>query len=89
MSDDGYKTNQEFGTPSDTPASGSASTDDRPAGFDCCGTRMGEAMAGCPCGSIMKRHPVVTFAILAFVGLAVLVIPACAILGIIAFLRSI
>jgi hypothetical protein len=57
--------------------------------FDCCGTRMGDVMAGCPCGSIMKRHPVVTSAILSVMGLAALAIPAGIILGIIAFFRTI
>jgi len=46
-------------------------------------------MAECPCGSIVRRHPVATFAICTVMGLALLVIPVGAILGIIAFLRTI
>jgi hypothetical protein len=88
MSDDRSKTEQKFGTGSDVPASDSASTGDRPMEFDCCGARIGEEMTGCPCGSMMRRHPVVTFTVLTLMGLAVLVIPAGAILGIIAFLRT-
>lgn len=56
--------------------------------FDCCGTRISDAMAECRCGSIMRRHPFATFAICTIMGLALLVIPAGAILGIIAFLRT-
>jgi hypothetical protein len=57
--------------------------------IDCCGTRMDDAMAGCRCTSIMKRRPVATFAVCTLMGLALLVIPIGAILGIIAFLRTI
>lgn len=64
------------------------STGDHRMSFDCCGTRVGNAMAACPCGSIMRRRPVVTSVILALMGLAVLVIPVGAVLGIIAFLRT-
>jgi hypothetical protein len=56
--------------------------------FDCCGTRMGDAMAECRCGSIMRRHPLAAFVICTVMGLALLVIPVGAILGIIAFLRT-
>jgi hypothetical protein len=65
------------------------STGDSRMSFDCCGTQMGDAMAGCRCGSIMRRHPFATFAICTVMGLALLVIPVGAILGIIAFLRTI
>ena len=68
-------------------ASGSAV--DRPMSFACCGPRMGDGMAGCPCGSIVKRHPFVTSAILAVMALTALAIPAGIILGIIAFFRAI
>ena len=64
-------------------------TGDHRISFDCCGTRMGEVMAKCPCGSIVRRHRVATFAICTVMGLALLVIPVGAILGIIAFLRTI
>jgi hypothetical protein len=80
MSDHESKTEQ---------ASTRGSTGDRSMGFDCCDIRMGDAMAECPCGSIMRRHPVVTSAFLGVMGLAVIVIPAGAILGIIAFFRTI
>lgn len=63
--------------------------ENRPMDFECCGTRMSDAMKGCPCGSVVKRHPIVTSAILALMGLAFLVIPTGAILGIIAFVRTI
>jgi len=57
--------------------------------FDCCGIKMGDVMAGCPCASIMRRHPFVTSATLAVMGLAALAIPAGIVLGIIAFFRTI
>jgi hypothetical protein len=63
-------------------------SNDRPIGFNCCGVKTVDGMAGCPCGSMMRRHPVMTFTVLAFMGLAALLIPAGAILGIIAFLRT-
>jgi len=88
MPDDRSRTEQKFGMGSGVPAADSANTGDRPMEFDCCGVRMGDEMAGCPCGSMMRRHPVVTFTVLTLMGLAVLVIPAGAILGIVAFFRS-
>jgi hypothetical protein len=88
MSDDCSKSEQKLGTGSDVPASDPANTGDRPMIFDCCGARTGDEMAGCPCGSMMRRHPVVTFTVLTLMGLAVIVIPTGAILGIIAFLRT-
>jgi len=69
-----------------TPSAGSGN---RRLGFDCCGMTMDDAMARCSCGSIVRRHPFVTSAFLAVMGLAALVIPAGAILGIIAFFRTI
>jgi len=77
------------GMGSDDQASEAQSTGHRPMSFDCCGVRMDEDTTGCACGSIMKRHPFVTFAIGTVMGLALLVIPAGAILGILAFLRTI
>lgn len=88
MSDDRTTTRQKLGTHTDVPPSESVNRADRPVGFDCCGMTMDDQMAGCPCGSMMKRHPVVTFTVLTLMGLAVLVIPAGAIMGIIAFLRT-
>jgi hypothetical protein len=73
---------------SDKPAPDSGSAGDRPIGFDCCGAGMDDWMAGCPCGSIMKRHPFVTSAMLAVMALAALAIPAGIILGVIAFFRT-
>lgn len=60
-----------------------------PMGFDCRGTRMREMMAACPCGPIMRRHPVVMVTILAVMALAMILIPVGAILGMIAFLMTI
>jgi len=57
--------------------------------FDCCGARTDERTTPCACGSTMRKHPFVTFAVCTFMGLALLLIPAGAILGIIAFLRTI
>jgi hypothetical protein len=73
---------------STNPASESGSGNDLPMSFDCCGTNMGDVMAGCPCGSIMKRHPFFTSAILTVMALAALAIPAGIILGVIAFFRT-
>lgn len=89
MANHGYTAEQAPGTRSDAPTSESGGGDNRATSFDCCGTWMNDATAECPCGSFARRHPVVTSAILAVMGLAVLVIPAGAILGIIAFLRTI
>ncbi|MHC4406476.1 MAG: hypothetical protein ACYTG0_43170 [Planctomycetota bacterium] len=88
MSDDEYKAEQASGTRSDVSASESGSAGEHPMRFDCGGIKMDDAMAVCPCISIKRRHPVVTSAILAVMGLAVFMIPAGAILGIIAFLRT-
>ena len=65
------------------------STGETRMSFDCCGTRVGDAMAECRCGSIMRRHPFAYFAICTVVGLALLLIPVGVILGIVAFLRTI
>ena len=65
------------------------STGDSRMSFDCCGTRIGDAMAECRCGSIMRKHPFAAFAVCTVMGLALLVIPVGVILGIIAFLRTI
>lgn len=93
MSENRYEAAQASGTRSDRPASEPGSTGDRSMRFDCCGIRMddakGDGMAGCPCGSIMRRHPVITTTIIAVMGLAFLVVPVGAILGIIAFFRMI
>ena len=78
MSDPRSETKQEAGVRGGAPV----------AGFDCCGFRMGDSMTRWPCGSIMRRHPVVTSAFLTLMGLALIVIPAGAILGIIAFFRT-
>lgn len=66
----------------------SESPDRRPS-FDCCGIRTGDMNAAFPCGAIVRRHPVVTSVIVAVMGLAAVLIPAGAILGIIAFFRTI
>ena len=89
MFDHEYKTERASGTCSHVPASESGHTSDRRMSFGCCSTRMGDAIADGPCGSIMRRHPVVMSVILALMGLAVLLIPTGAILVIIAFLRTI
>jgi len=88
MPDDRTTTKQKPGTCTDVPPSESATREDRPIGFDCCGVAMADEMAGCPCGSLMRRHPVVTFTVLTLMGLAVVAISAGAILGIIAFART-
>ena len=89
MSDDRYRADQASGTRSDLPASESGSKGKSPMSRGCCGTDMGDVTAECPCSSIVRRHPVISSAILAVVGLAFLAVPAGAILGIIAFFRTI
>jgi hypothetical protein len=89
MSDDGYKAEKAAGARADAQAPGSGERDDRARTFDCCGARMGGAMANCSCGAGMRKHPVITFAMLALMGLAFVAIPAGVILGIIAFFRTI
>lgn len=88
MSKHGNQTAQAFGMGSDIPTSESGPMGGRPMGVDLCGTMMRGAMPACPCSLLAKRHPVVTFMILTIMGLFVLVIPTGAILGIIAFLRT-
>jgi len=88
MSNDRHEAEQASGKRTDIPASRSTIAGERPGSFDCCGTGMGEAMARCPCGPVMKRHPVITALVLSFAGLAALLVPAGAILGILAFLRT-
>ncbi len=88
MSDGGYETGQESGRNLHVPASDPGDTGDRRIGSGCCGTRMGGATAEWPCGSLMRNHPVVLYAMCALMGLAVLVISAGVLLRIIAFLRA-
>ena len=61
---------------------------DRTMNFGCCGTRMDEAMSGCSCSSIMKRHPLATSVFFVVMSLVALAISTGIILGIIAFFRS-
>lgn len=62
---------------------------DRPLSPACCGVAMGVEKACGPCDFVMRRRPVVATAILAVVGLAMLVIAVGAVLGIVAFLETI
>jgi len=89
MTEDGYNAKRTPGTGSGEPGPGKGTGGGRRMSFDCCGMNMEDAMAGRSCGSIMRRHPIVMSAILAIMGLAAVVIPAGAVLGIIAFFRTI
>jgi hypothetical protein len=88
MSKNDYQEEQASGTKPDAPISGSRSAGDRPMSFDCCSSMMGEEMGECPCASAMRRHPFITAAVVTFMGLALLLVPAGAILGIVAFFRT-
>lgn len=88
MSDEKNGKSREAGQDRDEAARESRSGCDREKMFECCGGEMKEMMAGTPCGSFMRRHPFVTGLILAAAGLAFLTVPAGAILGIIAFVRT-
>jgi hypothetical protein len=57
-------------------------------GASCCGPEMMEAMGDCPCGSLMKGHRGILYAILAVVVLAFLISQVGGILGIIGFFRT-
>ena len=54
----------------------------------CCGAEAGQATEGCPCGSMLKGHRVAVVAVLAVMGLALLISQAGGVLGIIAFFRT-
>lgn len=88
MSDEKNKADRAIWECCDIPARNSADGRDRANRHECCGTEVGGMMAACPCGSFMRRHPVLTSTILAAMGLVVLAVPAGAILGIIAFFRT-
>jgi len=83
------KTQHACGASSAARGSEPESTGSHPTGFDCFASPVGGATAGCPCGFIMRRHRFVMFAMLAVMGLAMLVICSGAVLGIIGFLRTI
>jgi hypothetical protein len=57
-----------------------------PAG--CCGEISNQTEQGCPCTSMMKKHPRVARVICGTVGLLILTVPIGAVLGIIAFVRT-
>ena len=89
MSEDSCRNEQTSGARSGVSSSGSTTDADRQVDSDCCGAGIRQTMAGCPFHSVMKRHPVLASVMLAVMGLAVLVIQAGAILGIIAFFRTV
>jgi len=88
MSDEKKEADREAGRNCDDAPRESRSCRDRERMFECCGADMSGMMAGSPCGSFMRRHPFVTTVILAAAGLALLAVPTGAILGIIAFVRT-
>jgi hypothetical protein len=57
-----------------------------PAG--CCGEMPIQTEQGCPCTAMMKKHPWAAGAICGTVGLLMLAVPVGAVLGIIAFVRT-
>ena len=57
-----------------------------PAG--CCGETTAETEQACPCTTAMKKHPWAAAAACATMGLLLLTVNAGAILGIIAFFRT-
>ena len=57
-----------------------------PAG--CCGEMPIQTEQGCPCTSMMKKHPWAARAICGTVGLLILTVHLGAVLGIIAFVRT-
>ena len=88
MSDERNKTDRAAWQCCDAPAHDSGNGSDYANRLACCGTEVGGMMAACPCGSFMKKHPVITSTILVAMGLVFLAVPAGAILGIIAFFRT-
>ncbi len=85
MSKNEHETKETAGATEKAPRDG----DDRATMFDCCASATGGEMRSCPCGAVMRRHPVVIAAMLALMGLAFLAVPAAAVLGAIAFFRTI
>ena len=51
-------------------------------------TKMSEFMAACSCGSLMRQHPFFASTICLVMGLVFIAVPTGAILGIIAFFRT-
>ena len=88
MSDEKNKTDRSAWPCCDAPARDPGDDGDQPKRFECCGAEMGPMTAASPCGSFMRKHPVVTTTVLVAMGLLFLAVPAGAILGIIAFLRT-
>ena len=87
MSDERYGSEKAFGT-SDDPVSGPARTGDRPMGFERCRAGMWDAASACPCGFMLRAHPVLTFVVFAVAGLCLLGILTGVILGILGCLRT-
>ncbi len=54
----------------------------------CCGPTAEETGADCPCASAAKGHPVIAFAVIAGVALALVISQVGGILGILAFFRT-
>jgi len=88
MPDEKNKTDRAAWQCCDAPDHDAGNGSDHPKKLECCGAEMGGMMAACPCGFLMRKHPVVTSTILVAMGLVFLAVPAGAILGIIAFFRT-
>ena len=60
----------------------------KPDSTECCGETPTRTEQGCPCTSMMKKHPWIAGAICGTMGLLILTVHLGAVLGIIAFVRT-
>ena len=82
MADNGYGTRNEPGAGPSVSASGPGNSAARRTTFGCCHNTTGDAVAGCPCGAIMRRHPVISSVILVLMALTCLAIATGMIAGV-------
>ena len=88
MADNGYGTRKESGAGPSVSASGPGISGDRRTTFGCCCNTTGDAVAGFPCGAIMRRHPVILSVILALMALTCLAIATGMIVGVLGWFRA-
>ena len=87
MANDGYETRNESGEGPSVSASGQENSGDRRTTFGCCDDTTDGAVAGFPCGAIVRRHPVIFSVIVALMGLTCLVMATAMIVGVLRCFR--
>lgn len=88
MADNGIETRNGSGAGPSVSASGPEKGGGRPTTFGCCHSMTGDTVAGFPCVSIMRRHPVIVSVILGLMGLMCLMIAAGLIVGVLRCFRA-